>query len=253
MPMSWRNPAGGLRYHVRAWASGDRWDGFRSELASWLAEFEPRSPRALLVGPSAGYTFPDAFLRRFSAITVLEPDPIAGFLLTRRLRRLGISELKLESRDQLLSPLLERGRGRGLVELLDADPERALIFGNVLGQTSFLLGDADFERFKAAFRERIWPRLEGRAWLSFHDRLSGNLAPTVPGGYRASERLDDARVLSELYPRDPEGGSVELFDHRSEGFFPSTLPHTYFNWPIDRTRRHLIEAVASLAHGSRVL
>jgi hypothetical protein len=243
MPPSWLNPAGGLRYHLRAWASGQRWAGFRCSLASWLAELEPRSSRALLVGPSAGYTFPDAFLRRFSDITVLEPDPIAGFLLTRRLRRLGISELELDARDQLLSPLLE-GRP-GLVELLDADPQRALIFGNVLGQTSFLLGDTDFERFKSAFREQLWPRLEGRAWLSFHDRLSGNLAPTFSGRYRASQRLDDASVLRELYPRDPASVAVELFDHRSDGFFPSTLPHTYFSWPIDRARHHLIEAVAS--------
>jgi hypothetical protein len=247
MRSSWLNPAGGLRYHVRAWASGERWGGFRSALASWLAEFEPRSSRALLVGPSAGYTFPDAFLRRFSDITVLEPDPIAGFLLTRRLRRLGVSALQLEPRDQLLSPLLERGRGRGLAELLDADPERALIFGNVLGQTGFLLGDADFERFKSGFREQLWPKLVGRAWLSFHDRLSGNLAPTFSGRYRAAQRLDDASVLRELYPQDPRGAAVELFDHRSDGFFPSTLPHTYFSWPIDRTRHHLIEAVASAA------
>ena len=247
--MRWLNPAGGLRYHVRAWGSGGRWAGYRSALASWLAEFEPRSSRALLVGPSAGYTFPDAFLRRFSDITVLEPDPIAGFLLTRRLRRLGISELELETRDQLMSPLLGlgRGRGRSLGELLDADPERALVFGNVLGQTSFLLGDADFERFKSAFREQLWPKLEGRAWLSFHDRLSGNLAPTFAGAYRAPARLDDASVLRELYPKDPGHPVVELFDHRSDGFFPSTLPHTYFNWPIDRARHHLIEAVASAA------
>lgn len=249
MPVRWLNPAGGLRYHVRAWASGERWDGFRAALACWLAEFEPRSSRALLVGPSAGYTFPDAFLRRFSAITVLEPDPIAGFLLTRRLRRLGVAELILDPRDQLLSPLLGHGFGRGLAGLLDADPERALIFGNVLGQSSFLLADAEFERFKAAFREQIWPRLERRAWLSFHDRLSGSLAPMFSGRYCATPRLDDASVLSELYPRDPAGETVELFDHRSDGFFPSTLPHAYFNWPIDRGRHHLIEAVSSLALG----
>ncbi|MET0791071.1 MAG: hypothetical protein ABW061_06075 [Polyangiaceae bacterium] len=243
MPVSWLNPAGGLRYHVRAWTSGDRWSGFRDALASWLAEFEPRSSRAVLVGPSAGYTFPDAFLKRFSSIRVLEPDPIAGFLLTRRLRRLGISELSLDSRDLLLSPLLE-GK-TGLAELLDADPGCALIFGNLLGQTSFLLGDEGFERFKSGFRERIWPRLEGRAWLSFHDRLSGNLAPSIEGRYRASQRLDDASVLSQLYPKNPGGAAVELFDHRSDGFFPDALPCSYFSWPIDRTRHHLIEAVAS--------
>lgn len=243
MSPSWLNPAGGLRYHLRAWASGRGWDGFRTALASWLAELEPRCSRALLVGPSAGYTFPDSFLRRFSALTVLEPDPIARFLLGRRLRGLGIAELELEGRDQLLSPLI-RG-GPGLIELLDEDPDRALIFGNVLGQTSFLLGDTEFTQFKSAFREQIWPRLERRAWLSFHDRLSGPLAPRIAGRYRASERLDDAAVLRELYPEAPGTDRVELFDHRSDGFFPVALPHSYFAWPIDRRRHHLIEAVAS--------
>jgi hypothetical protein len=251
MPLCWLNPAGGLRYHLRAWAAGERWTGFRAALAGWLEDFEPRSSRALLVGPSAGYTFPDAFLRRFSAITVLEPDPVAAFLLSRRLRRLGITELELEARDQLLTPLLEGARG--LTELLDAEPERALIFGNVLGQTSFLLDDPEFGRFKSAFRERVWPRLEGRAWLSFHDRLSGPLAPSFSGRYRASHRLDDASVLRELYPAASGTGAVELFDHRSDGFFPSTLPHSYFDWPIDRVRHHLIEAVCSAPANGREL
>ncbi len=248
MSARWLNPAGGLRYHVRAWTSGSRWSAFRDSLAGWLAEFEPGTARAILVGPSAGHTLPDAFLRRFSSIIVLEPDPIAGFLLLRRLRALGVSELSLEAGDLLLSPLL--GSGRGLAELLDADPDRALVFGNVLGQTSFLLGDGDFERFKAAFRERIAPRLEGRAWLSFHDRLSGDLAPRFSGLYRAPRRLDDAAVLRELYPPAPAHGSCELFDHRSDGFFPSDRPHAYFSWPIDRRRFHLIEAVASSAVGA---
>lgn len=243
MPVSWLNPAGGLRYHVRAWSAGSRWQAFRSALGSWLSEFEPRCERALLVGPSAGYTLPDALLRRFSAITVLEPDPIAGFLMMRRLRRLGISELRLEARDHLIAPLLD-GKS-GLAQLLDADPERALIFGNVLGQTSFLVDDAAFERFKAAFRERIGPRLASRAWLSFHDRLSGELAPSFSGVYRVDHRLDDASVLSRLYPRDPGARAIELLDHRSDGFFPDSVPHSYLSWPIDGRRHHLIEAVTS--------
>ena len=243
MAVSWLNPAGGLRYHVRAWASGSRWNEFRGALAGWLSEFEPRSERVLLVGPSAGHTLPDAFLCRFSAITVLEPDPIAAFLLMRRLRRLGVPELAVETRDRLIAPLLD-GKS-GLTDLLDADPERSLCFGNVLGQTSFLLDDARFERFKAAFRAQIWPRLASRTWLSFHDRLSGEIAPKFSGVYRAAQRLDDASVLRELYPRDPGARAVELFDHRSDGFFPDMLPHSYFDWRIDGRRHHLIEAVRS--------
>src|SRR5882724_3110057 len=136
MAVPWLNPAGGLRYHARAWFGARRWAPFHTALASWLTAFKPRVSRAVLVGPSAGYSFPDAFLRRFTALTVLEPDPIAGYLLTRRLRRLGVSELRLESQDRLIAPLLDGSTG--LSELLESDPEACLVFGNVLGQARFL-------------------------------------------------------------------------------------------------------------------
>jgi len=200
----------------------------------------------VLVGPSAGYTLPDQFLSGFSTIRVLEPDPIAGFLLGRRLRRLGVP-FEIDSSDRLISPLLHGGNG--LAEMLRADPAARLIFGNVLGQTRFLMPEADFAPFKRAFRERIVPLLAERAWLSFHDRLSGSLAPKLDDRYTAPARLDDQAILRELYPTMDASAhanaTVELFDHQSDGFFPSQLPHTYFHWQIERTRHHLIEGVTS--------
>jgi len=244
MPLAWLNPAGGLRYHVRALLAGRDWQPFRVALATWLAALEAPVARAVWVGPSAGYTFPDGFLSRFSAITVLEPDPIAVHLISRRLRRLGVSTRVVRS-DQLIAPLL--GGGEGLAELLRADPGACLIFGNVLGQTRFLVEDPDLERLKRAFRERIVPLLAGRAWLSIHDRLSGSFAPSFQQPYIAPARLDDPAVLRELYPSTPTGARVELFDHQSDGFFPSQLAHTYFHWQIDAARHHLIEGVMSSA------
>lgn len=243
MAPSWLNPAGGLRYHLRALLGSAGWAPFRDSLAGWLAEFEPSTRRALLVGPSAGYTFPDAFLRRFTTLTVLEPDPVAGWLLMRRLRRLGIAELRWEREDQLLQPLLHGTPG--IAARLRSDPGLCLVFGNVLGQTRFLLSDADFDDFKAAFRAELWPLLATRSWLSFHDRLSGKLAPSFSMPLRAPSRLDDAAVLHRLYDANSPSAPVELFDHQSDGFFPSDSPHTYFNWRIDRERYHLIEGVMS--------
>jgi len=222
MPAAWLNPAGGLRYHVRALFGGRSWAPFRAALGGWLAQLEPRVPRGVLVGPSAGYTFPDAFLQRFKALTVLEPDPIAGYLLLRRLRRLGVSEVRLESRDLLLAPLLDGSAG--LAELLEADPDASLIFGNVLGQTRFLREEAELERFKSAFRARITPLLASRSWLSFHDRLSGALAPSFRAPFFAPERLDDSTVLRELYSQGLGGAPAELFDHQSQEYRDSVLP-----------------------------
>jgi hypothetical protein len=182
-------------------------------------------------------------LRRFTTLTVLEPDPIAGWLLMRRLRRLGISALRWVREDQLLQPLLRCTPG--IAARLQADPGLCLIFGNVLGQTRFLLSDTDFDHFKAAFRAELWPLLATRSWLSFHDRLSGKLAPSFSMPLRAPSRLDDAAVLHRLYDANAMTSPVELFDHQSDGFFPSDSPHTYFSWRIDRERYHLIEGVMS--------
>jgi hypothetical protein len=147
----------------------------------------------------------------------------------------------LESRDLLITPLLDGSPG--LVELLEADPEASLIFGNVLGQTRFLREEAEFERFKSAFAERMAPLLADRAWLSFHDRLSGALAPSFSAPFIASARLDDETVLRELYSQNERGTPQELFDHHSAGFFPANMPHAYFSWQIDGARHHLIEGV----------
>ncbi|HEX2670927.1 MAG TPA: hypothetical protein VHM25_08645, partial [Polyangiaceae bacterium] len=187
-------------------------------------------------------TFPDAFLSQFAALTVLEPDPLASALLGRRLRRLGVA-FQIEPADRLVAPLLRDGGG--LADLLRADPSACLIFGNVLGQTRFLLPDPDFERFKSAFREHIVPLLAQRAWLAFHDRLSGDFAPAFQQPYTVPSRLNDQAVLRELYPGVEGTANRELFDHQSDGFFPSRLPHSYFHWQIDRARHHLIEGVMS--------
>lgn len=240
MALAWLNPAGGLRYHVRALLAGDTWRPFQRQLGAWLAELEPSSDRALFVGPSAGYTFPDAFLQRFSDVTILEPDPIAARLLARRLRRLGLREPRIERADALIAPLLNDGPG--LPELLAADRERCLVFGNVLGQARFLMAESELERFKTAFRRRIVTQLPGRAWLSFHDRLSGNVAPELALPHDAPRRASDAE-LGELYPAN--GGRIELFDHGTEGLFPAELPHRYLLWSIDSRHHHLIEAVMS--------
>lgn len=197
----------------------------------------------LLVGPSAGYTFPDAFFRRFEQITVFDPDPLAALLLSRRLRGLGIRELTWQRSDELFGPLLEDRPG--LAERLAREPKLCLAFGNLLGQSRFLLSDREFLRFKARFRERVRPLLLGRSWLSFHDRLSGTLAPSFGAPHREPARLDDAALLCKLYPTVRGASSVELFDHQSGGFFPSALPHAYFDWQIDRVRHHLIEGVGS--------
>ena len=242
MSASWLNPAGGLRYHVRALLGGRPWAPFRVALGGWLAGFEPRVPRGVLVGPSAGYTFPDAFLRRFTALTVLEPDPIAGYLLLRRLRLLGVSALRLESRDLLIAPLLDGSAG--LAELLRADPEACLIFWQCAGSDSLPARRGRVRTLQVCFSRAHRPAARrpllaqlsrppiGHARAKLQRTLPHSRAPRRPRGAARAVR-----------PQDRGGAPEELFDHQSDGFFPANEPHAYFSWQIDARRHHLIEGV----------
>ena len=143
MTLSWQNPAGGLRYHARALSSRRLWAPFKLALGTWLTNFQPRVKRAVLVGPSAAYTFPDAFLAQFSELTVFEPDPVALFLLKRRLRSLGIERVRIEPRDQLLRPLLAGDAGHSSQNL------RPILLHEVHGAGTRAFGSA---------RHRAWPQ-----------------------------------------------------------------------------------------------
>jgi hypothetical protein len=235
------NRAGGPFYHLRALrAARTRWPPFRDALGALLEELLGSARSIVLVGPSAGYCIPDHFLARFESAVALEPDPLARLMLARRLRRLGVRSLELIGEDQLVGPLTD-GRP-GLDALLDASPGRAVLFCNVLGQVRFLLPERDFGKWQSGWTQRIAPRLDGRPWASFHDRVSAPVPPTSPMPCRSAHRLSDAEIGSLYAGRR---GRVELYDHLTEGLFPRSLPHSYFHWELEPGAHHLVEAVGS--------
>ena len=224
------NPAGGLAYHWRALRHGDRWRPFLEPLHAWLDAWQPASPHLLLVGPSAGWCLPDALFRRFAALDVLEPDPLAWGLLSRRLRALG------------------RPARRHAVDCLAPDPgalaplardfaEHAILFCNVLGQARWLHPALDDPDRLATWRAGLAAALDGREWATFHDRLSGTLRPRLPEPAASDEPLADERLATLFY--DDDG---ELLSHGTDGLFPGR-PRRWFAWEIAPGRHHLIEAV----------
>lgn len=234
------NRAGGPFYHLRALhAARSRWRPFRDALGAFLDEAFGRATSIVLVGPSAAYCLPDHLLARFTSVVALEPDALARWMLARRLRGLGVSSLELVTEDLLVAPLVD-GRP-GLDSLLDASPRRAVLFCNVLGQVRFLLPEADFQKWQSGWTHKIAPRLEGRPWASFHDRVSAAVPPTSAIPYRSTHRLSD-RELGSLYSN--RRGRVELYDHLTEGLFPASVPHVYFHWELEPGAHHLVEAVA---------
>lgn len=243
-PSALWGPAGGIRYHVRALRYARQlWEPFRWPLGDWLLRWQTVEPTLLLVGPSAGYNLQPFLLERFRKVVVLEPDPLARWLLQRRLARVPLDPrptLELIAEDQLVY------HPERLPRLLERLGPTAILFCNVLGQLRHLLGVDDTEdpRF-VAVRSAVQGVLAGRSWASFHDRVSGALAPSLEEPLLSAHRWSDAELVQHAFygGTDVLGGTV--LDHGMQGFFPEQLPHLYLRWELAPGSFHVIEAVAS--------
>jgi hypothetical protein len=237
--------SGGLAYHARALRYRDRaWAPFRAALRAWLVPRLPMSTTLMLVGPSAGHCLPLDSFDRYASVVVLEPDWLARRLLLARLRA---PRLQFISEDLLLRPLLE-GRD-GLEVLLDRQPTAGVLFCNVLGQLHFDLDRAAREQFRAAFATRIWPRLQGREWVSFHDRWSldeGFPAP-VADSLSFGELPSDEELGSALFG---SGEPLVVRAHEASELFPRAWPRHYFTWRLAPGALHVIEALGSRDAGA---
>jgi hypothetical protein len=239
------NPAGGLRYHLRALRySRKLWQPFRWAVGEWLLGWQPPEKTLVLVGPSAGYNLQPFLFERFERVIALEPDPVARFLFKRRLAAAPLDkrpELEMLADDHLLEHPERLGT-------LLRERDACVLFSNVIGQLSVLLGvdHAEAEPL-ARVRTAISGLLEGRSWASFHDRFSGPLRPVLEGILTGDGRLTDAELVEALFGEaNAEGEPAmpkEFIDHLTAGFFPDELPHAYFCWELEPSAYHVIEGV----------
>jgi hypothetical protein len=238
--MSLFTPSGGLVYHFRAARyRATLWGPFRHAVQQWLTVELESADELVLVGPSAGHCLPELVVKRFARVLALEPDPVARFLLRRRLK--GV-RLDTEARDFLVEPLL--ANAPGLDQLLQARPGASVLFCNVLGQLSFGLSDEQQRQFHDGFRKRVLPALEGHPWASFHDRWSLDRDCQEPHPEQASyDALPSDRALGEAW-FGTQGSPVTVLDHDTSGLFPAAWPRRYFSWQITPTALHVVEGVS---------
>jgi hypothetical protein len=235
------SPSGGLVYHARAWRRAHTsWQPFRASVAEWLAAQLPSADELILVGPSAGHCLPLEQLASFRRVLVLDPDPLARWLLARRLRsrnaKLIVEE---EARDVLLTPLLTDAPG--LEQVLERRPHAALLFCNVLGQLHFGLSEEQQATFQRNFQGRIVPQLAPRTWASFHDRWSLDSSEELPAHVSFAERPGDDELGRRFF--GAAGPSVEVLEHGTAELFPAELPRRYFSWRITPSAVHIVEAL----------
>lgn len=245
-PATWLNDAGGLRYHARALRySKGLWRPFRWALGEWLLGFTPASRTLVLVGPSGGYCIQPFVFERFDTLICLEPDPIARWVFARRLKQAPLEKqprLEFIAEDHLIR------EPEKLPKLMQSLGDASLLFSNVIGQACVLLGvDQDGPELSRV-RLGVEAAIQGRAWASFHDRVSGQLCPAFQQPFVCQTRMTDQEVTDHLFDASslkPGAPDVGLTDHLTQGFFPEALPHSYFSWELEPGAFHLIEAVRS--------
>ena len=212
---------GGPVWHARAlWRRGHMWKDFRHEIEIWLSQWPVRSHELLLIGPSAGWCLPKNFLRRFSVVHAMDPDPFAAFLFRLNHPRARLGEW-------IRKDFFEDGDA-----FLAQHPQAAVLFCNVLGQRRYV------NRQIASVEEEmrsIKTRLRGRDWASFHDLLSGAGSAGLPVKDLRSA-LDQATLLSSL---DLSG---EWLDHLTGDVLPRTQSRKIIPWQFADGRLHLVEA-----------
>lgn len=199
-------PSGGLRYHWRAFRQRHRWHEFSFQIAEWLDTWHPPVEKLVLIGPSAGYTLPTAWLRRFSQVVAYDLDPLAPFLF--RWNHPGVHvrfhRENIFWQDRRLS--LDQ-----VVSIKARHPRAAFLFANVLGQV-LLEGRADEAEWQE-FLGGLRALMKGRHWASYHDLF------TYEGN--------------------------EVIDHLMEGLWNRGLPSRQFRWQLTDRSLHMIEGVIS--------
>ena len=224
----WMSPGGGVVWHMRALRNRQYWGAFRGWIADWLADWPHGRSDLLLLGPSAGWCLPSDFLAGFSQIHAVDLDPLAPWLFGRlhgaRLRRAGVS-LSWQRADIFGS----------LDSLLQAHPDHAILFGNMLGQHRLYCADV-----ASAEGDLNWlsQRLQGRGWASFHDRLSVDWA----AGRSAPSTITTQCSLSSSALAHRFGGDGIWLDHLTGHLLPEDAKCLYLPWHINPRRLHVVEA-----------
>lgn len=209
--------SGGIGYHFRAAKySENLWDAYRANLNLWLSDWPQKNPSLLLVGPSAGYSLDEKFLRRYKKIYVSEPDPMARILLRRRFSNLSMETI---GGDFIFSNR----------PFLDGD----ILFCNMLGQL----------RLKQESITKLLEKLNAKNFASYHDLFSFN------GNFHwRSEKISVGGEINEdhLFSLFIQSQSQELTieDHGLLNVFPSQS-RLVLHWEIVPNRHHLIECVSS--------
>lgn len=243
------NPSGGLFWHLHAWRYKSQWTATCADIALWLGQMpwaqqeSAHTEELLILGASAGWMVPSAWLQRFGRVTTFDVDRWAAPLFQRRhgaaLRASGTA-LRCHTQDALAD----------LPALLSAHPRAVVLLDNVLGQLRFHHASVEAA---AGQIQQITRGLHGRRWGSVHDAFSGRTqrrtagSATVPMLHSPQAAKDKAaqperRAVALAHFSNQLGAQGEWLDHLTDGVFPAGTVVHHIAWPYQPRYCHWLQA-----------
>jgi hypothetical protein len=218
--------SGGFFYHLRAYRFKERyWSDHLQGVRGFLNSWNPSAKSLILIGPSAGYSLPTEWLKRFDSVIAFEPDPMARLIFERRH---GVRPNWIRKRFPF--------RSSNPFEIFESRPGSALLFCNILGQLEF----PNLDKMSQALQRH----LIDREWASYHDAMSGqkiefDLEEAKP------KRSSFHEMKKWVYVKNPKATEVVVNAHQAPELFKKWdgLQFRYWQWRLTPENTHLIEGV----------
>ncbi len=232
------SPSGGALYHFISYRRVDgAWRAFRASVRAWLGHWRTDDSRELMIfGPSAGWTLPLEEFAMARRLVIIEPDPIARILLSRRLRAAGVSlEVVDWISDARLLPWFSKSPS-DFADFLGSHPNADILFANLLGQVSLHMSSA--ERTSGEAQRLFLEALRGRRWASYHDLYSGPGAASLSASSVAPTDLSQMDgIAAATFASGP------VTDHETQ-WLSGGRTTSLALWPMTESQMHLIGFVS---------
>jgi hypothetical protein len=222
---------GGLSWHWHALMHRHLWKRSCEQIARFLDGIEPTTPHLLLIGPSAGWMLPTAWLEKFQRIDVFDIDPLVPLLFGLR-HGLRLTRRGVVVRYHRVDAMLE------MDQLLTQHPDACVWFDNILGQHRYRVRNLEAtEQTLNALKNQ----LANRAWGSVHDWLSGPVKAVSPleAVCDIAARSQDASWAQQRLAQIQAYGTWS--DHLTSCVFPLETNCQYIAWPYSDEYSHWLQ------------
>jgi hypothetical protein len=223
---------GGLSYHIHSYLQKNKWQEYQENMDHWLQQIPKHSDKLVLIAPSAGYSLSYEFLKNFSSITAIDPDPLAHYLIKKKFPTLNIQCLK---KDYFF---LKNGswNSSAIAELEKDFPDAQFLICNFLGQIPMIkkMSTEELTSLFLQLKSQLQIPFQSCLWASYHDIYSSS----SEGALRTLKNDDPQRhVLTK---------NQVVVDHYTSELFnePRQLKKNYLIWRIRKNYYHLIECVS---------